>query len=227
MLTERRHSLVLIFLLALGGVATASSIAEAACTRDPTYKPAIQINVIEPEIRYLRTKGKQQLATMKGQYHKAREGWTPVGLTHGEMKLEIGVSIESATRNDGRYCSRLKTVDVNVGFEVLDVYIAREYKSGTCQDRVVLAHERRHVLVYQSAITSYLPVLDRQLRNEAYNMAPQVSSDPNKVLEAFHTRLSGAVQRSFDATRKSMVEKNAAFDTDREYRREQKKCPSW
>ena len=216
------------FALALAGSAFFENPAHAAaCVLDRSNPPSIRINVHKPEIRYFQNKGKKELANMRGQYHKPRAGWSPVGLTHGEMKLEIGIAVESSKRNDGRYCSRLHEVEVNVGFEVLDVYIAKEYARGTCQYGVVLAHERRHVLVYENAIKDYLPILDRQMRNEANFMRPAVSSDPGAVLNTFHQRLMGAVQRSFKKTQDSMVARNAAFDTVSAYRQEQKKCPKW
>ena len=59
--------------------------------------------------------------------------WRPVGLTTTERQFSIRVKVRAQRIEGKRFCGQLSKVDARLGYDKLKVYIAREYRAGTCR----------------------------------------------------------------------------------------------
>jgi hypothetical protein len=96
----------------------------------------------------------------RGSY--TRPGETMMGMTASSTRADIAIG--GATLSDpasGRECVAPR-VTVELSYQPLNVYVARELHPASCSYREVYAHEMRHVAIYRDN----LPVIERRVREE-------------------------------------------------------------
>lgn len=77
-----------------------------------------------------------------------------------------------AHRNNGYECVTAK-VNVRVHVPPLQVYVGREFPPGTCAYKEILAHELRHVAIYERHLANVEVALRRSLEQRFKNRPPQ------------------------------------------------------
>ncbi len=128
---------------------------------------------------------------------------------------------------DGSFCSHLAAVEAAVKYNSIDVYIARDYKRGSCQYYAILDHERRHVGVFNDTLLEFAPRMEWQLREAANTMEAIHNRDRHKAVARFQERLERAMQPLFTEFNRVLASRNSALDTEENYREEMKNCLSW
>lgn len=154
-------------------------------------------------------------------------GWSPVGLTLTELKFTMKVRVEAQPMGDGMYCARLTSVDADVGFQRLDVFIAQRFQPGTCAYASIHEHEMKHVDVFRETLDVYHPHLVQALKSAALNLGPLRARSAQAAAEALRNRLNSAVDPMFNEMNRTMGENNARLDTPERYRAEQARCAEW
>lgn len=158
----------------------------------------------------------------------------PLGDRHqkalGVTYVETLLSMQAATRikPQGRgFCVYLDRIDADFGWDRMEVYVASEYKPGSCEYRMVLDHENQHVGINQRALKDSAPrvraALEAILRDQGpvYVASPDGAAD--RALTAIHSRMSG----SLDAFQRTMAEGNGIIDTDSNYEAVSQMCEGW
>lgn len=91
-------------------------------------------------------------------------GRTVLGLTETQIKWSVSLGGNALTRRiGGRHCLR-PDVKVRLAMEPMTVSIASEYPPGTCSFDLTMAHEQKHVQVYQVFLYDVTKRVQEQLR---------------------------------------------------------------
>jgi hypothetical protein len=153
--------------------------------------------------------------------------WTPVGLTLTDLKYRMRLQVEALPMSNGAYCARVTTVDADLGYDKLRVYIARRFRPGTCAYKSINAHEMTHVTVFRQALEQFHPRLRHRLQRAAQGLEPVRSSSPDAAAAYLRQRLSATVEPLFLEMNRELDRNNARLDTPDRYRQEQALCAEW
>ena len=141
-----------------------------------------------------------------------------LGITSAQMKSTVvaaGNAITSPVSR--RYCVRPQ-VEVTLAVSPLTVAIAREQAAGGCEHGLTLAHEMKHVLVYE-----------RFLREVAASIEAELTARVGEQIRHFANRAEGerelpelverTVKPLIEAGMREVERRQAAIDTPDEYAR--------
>ncbi len=200
--------------------------ADSRC-QSSVAQPYVTVKSKPGGVRYFNDHDQDGLSRMHGQRGRARAGWSPIGLTLADFSLGIGVTVRSQEISSGRFCAELSAVEASIGFDSIDVYIARDYAPGSCQYDSVLHHEHQHVAVFQDTLNIFAPRIETSLRRAATRAEPVYSRDRERAVSRLQRELERAVKPLFGDIERMLDRRNSALDTEENYRNEQKNCAKW
>jgi hypothetical protein len=182
---HRRPSLLALLLLILlfllpRPVMSAPSVSqfEQRCEREmrPTFEVLARLNgfAVNNTVssRVLNTRGTYTMA-----------GQSMMGMTASSTRAEISIDGAAlADQDSGRECIAPR-ITIELSYQPLDVYVARELHPASCSYREVYAHEMKHVRVYREN----LPVIEQRVREELMRRyTGPVYAQRNKGLAILH-----------------------------------------
>ena len=153
--------------------------------------------------------------------------WTPVGLTLTELKYGMRVKIEAIQLGDQQFCARLTGVNAHLGYDKIQVFVARKFQPGSCHYNSVTEHELTHVRVFQNTLNSYFPRLQRRLERAAQAVQPIRANSPQAAAARLQRHLSATIDPLFKDMNRTLDRENAKLDTPARYRAEQARCSNW
>jgi hypothetical protein len=158
---------------------------------------------------------------------KRAMGWNPVGLTSTELGFSMKVRINAKPIRQGKYCGFLDSVNASIGYSQLTVYVARNYRPGSCHYASIMEHEKLHVLVFRRALQRYAPRIEHRLKRVAAGLRPVVTSTPERAATHLKNKLRQEVRPLFREMNRELNRNNAKLDTPENYKREQARCSNW
>lgn len=204
-------------------------MAPAAPCPAPARAPDLRV-VAEPgEPRVDNTKDRAALAAYARQFGRGLDPalGKPLGLTNAEVVVELKTESSTSRAPDGTACVWLEAARIAVRFRDLVVYVAREYRPGTCEYRAVLEHERTHVAISRDSLERYLPTLERAAA-EALAARPAVRvGDAEEAGEAYTAYLNERLAPVLRAWDEAQRQANARIDTPDSYRALRRHCGNW
>lgn len=150
-----------------------------------------------------------------------------IGLTYAEISLGLSASTRSVPRERGGYCVYLEDVKADFGFDRFDVYIAREYRRGTCEYRTILDHENEHVAINNRAVKDYGPRLRRTIEQQLSYLPPLFTPSVNTGARLAIQQLQERLQPVMNAFKREQSRRNRAIDTEANYGALQELCTGW
>lgn len=196
--------------------------------------PEITVSASGLQTKIIETKGIQELTMMSNAagtetpYDKNAVVHTE-GLRLGRIGLKGAYEFQTQTYPDlGKACFFVSKVNIKVELDPT-IYIAKEFKHGTCHYNAVLEHERKHVALDRKTVNKYLNVMVKAVNNTLkkvgyvhgpYDVAQipalerQIEGILNSVIEQFYDNMN----RENDALQKTTV------DTLAEYQRVDALC---
>lgn len=109
------------------------------------------------------------------------------------------------------------------------IYIAREYKKGTCHYNAVMEHERKHVAVDRYIVNKYTKILVKAVNNTlkhiGYAHGPFNAAQIPSVQQKIDTVVSSVIGQYSENMSTERNKLQAKIDTLEEYERVSKKCP--
>ncbi|GAB3400273.1 hypothetical protein NX774_09935 [Massilia agilis] len=147
--------LALACTLALPCAAHAADDFIARCERE--MKPVFEVRAREAKFD-LSTSLSSRVLNTKVSYGAAAQ--LTMGMTSGTHRTEIGIDGPSMLDAAHRRECVAPRIYVDLAYEPLRVFVAREFHQQSCAYRTVYEHEMRHVQVYRDN----LPVLERHVR---------------------------------------------------------------
>ena len=218
----------LVAVLLLGCVQETPAVASTqAC---PPYSRAITVGFkkLEPQPIYnhnLSVSGIRNLFLTRGQsigsVHKQA-----LGVTYSEIAFYLEGDTSIVPHNGG-YCVYLKNVKAEFGWKRMEVHVAMEYPTGTCEYNAILDHENQHVSIIKTALSDYAPTVRAELELQISRQEPiftrRASSAADLAVEDLYDRMRGIVNRF----QKVQAARHAAIDTDSNYGAIADLCPNW
>jgi hypothetical protein len=138
----------------------------ARCERE--MKPVLEVRAHEADFSVVSAVGSRVL---NSRVSDGSSSHMTLGMTSGTHRTEIMLDAPGLRdKASGRECVS-PHIYVDLAYQPLQVYVAREFHEQTCAYRTVYAHEMRHVQVYRDN----LPVLERRVREallERYGSHP-------------------------------------------------------
>ncbi len=127
-------------------------------------------------------------------------------------------------------CVGLHKIRVKIGYDMLDVYIDKKYRPGTCEYRVVKDHEDYHVRVAKEAVYFFRPDVEKALRRAVNRLKPVVVRSQAEVQPAFEKQFQQVmdeVRPVIQHINDKIAEKNYEIDTPESYRETTALCSHW
>jgi hypothetical protein len=144
-------------------------------------------------------------------------GQAMMGMTASSTRAEIGIDGVALTDlESGRECIAPR-ITVELSYQPLDVYVARELHPASCSYREVYAHEMQHVRIYRDS----LPLIEQRVREELvrrYGGQP-LYAPRNKGLAILHEQIDGWLRPLLKAELSRVEEKQRAVDSRAETER--------
>jgi len=187
--------------------------------------PEVKVRTEMAETEYRHDRSRKQLTAISQQPGTSKHGTVTLGLTVPKVGTNWQIGWE--TRSDGRrHCAYVTKADVRFAIQSMKVYVAREYRQGSCEYSAVLVHENEHVRLYRTILQSNAPKLEEAIRKELARMGPTMLRDANSR-PATTERLSGVVQKFVEQMYWEFEQANAAIDTPENYKRTHQRCENW
>ncbi|TAL26907.1 MAG: hypothetical protein EPN97_18660 [Alphaproteobacteria bacterium] len=196
---------------------------------DPQPAPDIQVNYTEKKPVFFNSHSTAQLRAIAPSMGTVNLADFPVttGVTRGKITMETSILFRSLGNLLGRYCLWQAEVTINVTYRP-EVYIAKEYRPGTCRYTQTKLHELRHVEIDKGVMKDLLPELKKVVAARAAKIGVRGPFDDTQreaaksvLLHSMQDAVSAELDRieSVRAMRQQMV------DTPAEYTRLSLSCP--
>jgi hypothetical protein len=208
----------------------------AACLSFPSAagaaarRPLVRLTGNIPQPVYFHDYSTDQIEALSGRWVPSRASREP-GLTWFEHELKHEYQIRGISRGPGRPLEVwVDSLDVDFSITKMNVYVSSQYAVGTCQYKVILAHENTHVAINERVYRKYRALLSRILRK---NNGLPTRSRPLKVgsmeeaKRVMEDRLRGILDPFYERFKREVVRENAKIDTPANYRRTQAQCRGW
>lgn len=152
------------------------------------------------------------------------------GLTLFEYQLAANFDM-GLNQTDPKGPVRVWPTIIHVNFAVLklDVYVSSQYPEGSCQYRVVMAHERTHAAINGRIYWKYRKLLKKELARLGLPTAshPWTATTEAEGRERIRERIKPVVDRIEARFYAELKRENAKIDTRANYAKTSQKCKGW
>ncbi|MBN8520429.1 MAG: hypothetical protein J0L77_00835 [Alphaproteobacteria bacterium] len=197
----------------------------------PRKIPTILITPLRTAVSYNFTKSREELGNFDidtispyGTGHNVKVG----GLMEGEIRIESRVAqVQETYKFQKQACVHLDNVTIIVHSDPV-IYVAREYAKGSCEQKAVIDHEKRHVDIDRAIVNEFSKTLENRirahLRQTGYVFGPfPVAGLPErqKKIQASLEKIIKDETAKMTATRQK---RQQALDNADEYERVRLQC---
>lgn len=201
----------------------------AAYAECPLHKPITTVNFETNPVEYIREHDASELTQMHsgGQYTGARV----LGLTGGDVGVSFTARFKASPYPDieNHYCLTVKSV--NATFSSFPrIYIARNFRRGTCEYAKVLAHELKHVKILKNAHIEFLPEYRKYLNltvSQIPVIPPILLSDVNLIKQQLITYIRNDLRGYLQNIEREIEIRQKSLDSKEEYERVLDRCEKW
>lgn len=208
------------------------------CIKPAGYEVKVNINVKYGTVKYDHTKSRQQITDMitaqkiteiHASLGKIELNDHTAGLTAVLFNTQISAKVDATKQRDG-YCVALSSIDVDMGYNDIIVYIDKNFPEGTCPYNVTFAHENTHVGIHQKALELYTPYIGEAMYDAAQNTSSVYVRSLDNVQEII-TKMAQDIgtqaRPSIDFFLNARNAENAKLDTPENYQYTQNMCTDW
>ena len=147
---EKKYSILKLFVILF--LCFGVKNAKAGCDAyNP--QPIVKTKIDYGKIYYDNTKSNSQFPS--------KPYASTMGLTVSDLQQDMDGNVDIIAQKDGTYCVILKEINFYIGFPRIDVYIDKKYKPGSCNYKVIKAHENYHVRVQQEGLQFFEPKIKK------------------------------------------------------------------
>lgn len=181
------------------------------------FKKAEPVYDTRHSLKWIRRKAKER--------YKRRH---PVGLTSSTFSYHLSNRFASRVRSDGRGgCVWLSEVHLDMAHKDTTVYIAREYRPGSCQYQTIYEHEAEHVRILNRQRARFLPVFHSSLTNLLSKLAPSYHKNIKLEQKRIKRRVVRLVTKKVKQLTKALQQAHAVIDSPKNYAKLQSLCQKW
>lgn len=169
----------------------------------------------------------RQIAALAGNPALGRGSFI-TGLTRSTTSVVITPQLWELDMGGGRRCVGLGRVEATWRLERILVNIASEYPPGACNYRIIREHEDEHVAIARKTFQDWAPRMEKALAEATRTMGPSVMAAPAATVARQTTdRLMQALRPVLAAYEADLNRRDGAIDTEVNYRRLNRLCPTW
>ena len=200
-------------------------ITHSAQARCKSHQPHSYISYEVDKTEYIITKDVNSLTTMHGQIGPRHV----LGLAGGEVGAKFTAEFELKPERNGTYCLYVDKVDT-VFFAKPKVYIASNFRKGTCEYTQVLRHEEKHVKTLKRAHKDYMSEFRSHMRWSLRDLPvfdPMSVSDANEKRNEYVQIISNHLTTFIEKINKDVAKRQKEVDSKEEYQRVLNNCSRW
>ncbi|MFI4925906.1 MAG: hypothetical protein ACHQJ7_12285 [Vicinamibacteria bacterium] len=146
-----------------------------------------------------------------------------VGLTRAKFGYRSTLELEGLEDPKGaRACARPQ-MKVDIEINGTTVYVAREFHGDACREPLILAHERKHVAVFDRYADEVVTSLARDLESRIGRRV-RFGGTMAGIQESLKKELAGHLDAFMERARGELDRRHAAIDTPDEYDRMTRTC---
>lgn len=157
---------------------------------------------------------------------QASAGNRTVGLTTLKAMSSLHGASTLVKRGDG-FCVYLTSVQVDFGWEDMQVYVPSDYQRGSCEYRAVLDHENEHVAIIRATLKEFAPRARARIESALAQTKPILVRGRNgsteQALAPLQAQLS-MLLKDFDALHSA---RSARIDHPSNYAAVTAMCKNW
>lgn len=130
---------------------------------------------------------------------------------------------------EGKKCFWVEGIRANMVYRSLTVFIASEYKKGSCEYRQILRHEKEHVENARLNLVRFEPRIRAALRSQVIPKATQpnkigLHDDPEAEMVRLYKKLLYPVQKDMLM---ALDKAQSKIDSPQSYAKVRRKCRNW
>jgi hypothetical protein len=130
---------------------------------------------------------------------------------------------------EGKKCFWVEGIRANMIYRSLKIFIASEYKKGSCEYRQILRHEKEHVENARLNLVRFEPRIRAALRSQVIPKASQprkigLHDDPEAEMLRLYEKLLYPVQKDMLT---ALDKAQSKIDSPESYAKVQRKCRNW
>jgi len=220
---------LLIVILGFAMCGNGAAFASNWCT--PTKTPSINVRVSSDPVSYNFSQSEKNLNKFNVSTINpyGENVITDVGgLMKGGIKTQQKMSFGTITnQKTNQVCLWHDQIDVTLHINPT-IYVASDFKRGTCMHNSILEHEHKHVMVDREIVNKYASLIGKALQGDVnrYNVfGPYNANQQNQALEMVKTRMQTILTNHTTAMSNERRKRQQAVDSLAEYERVNKSCP--
>lgn len=193
--------------------------------------PRLDIKPATARIKYDHTKTKSQLNGFE--VDTVNPYGTKVhtdvgGLMKGGIETGYDITMGSIRTSDNRSCAWYDsiTVDINI---TPTIFIARDYKKGSCMYNAVLEHENKHIAVDRKLVNTYAQQISKALQAELARQTvygPVATAEEKALQDQMYARIAGIMKKQMAILNTERLKRQQQVDSLEEYNRVNALCPN-
>ena len=204
----------------LPGFTSPSEVCPALPDRD--FKVRVSISIPKPPVNHSLSRAQLTKKSFHG----------PDAMVLGLMVPDLSVEtrVEQASMEiDGHTCYWLEAVDVDLVYKSIEVFVAREYRKGSCEYNAILRHEQEHVDIARDNLERYKPKIRAALTS-------LLLPTPNRPVELaslgggeepFDTLFKKVLEPVYKKMQADLARAQASIDTPASYALVRAHCRNW
>lgn len=207
-----------LFLLAIAIVPAAAEETCKAASATP-----LNVNLSIPPPTIIDDRARADIRTISRQTGSSplAPGLLLNGLTVYHLETRHRIEVSQLPRQTN--CFQPSRITASVDVKRLDVYIADELDASSCQYRVTMAHELKHVAVLREGASKLKRGIETAL-NATPIFNPITAPDINVALNRYSTALNTMIDDIRQSVSQEMIRKNRLLDTPEAYRADDARC---
>lgn len=162
----------------------------------------------------------------------ARHGGRTQGLYRA--RIELGYTAQTRITDLRRepaspVCVSLASVEVRVMLRERRIYVAREWKPGTCAYTAILDHERKHQAVDEELVRRYEPRIRQAIESAVAKAGPLavLAAQREEAQDRLAKAMEAAVAQVFNELSEEQKDRQADVDAGLEYARVTDSCSAF
>ncbi len=189
---------------------------------DRAYDVIMHIDV--PQMRLHHDRSRAELNNISFHLPRAKV----LGLAKTGLRFKWRVNYTANPFGDA-FCFWVHRVELTLRYPSPDIYVAREYRPGTCPYRVILEHETEHYRISRAVLRRYAPRLQTALASLTIptGLRPVLVDSPEAARDEVQTLMRRHVDPIYREMVRTLRQAQAELDSPAAYRRTLKLCRDW
>ena len=202
-----------------------AAVAKADCLGFPD--PVIDFVVLDDTVELLTNRSEQEIGRLAGTgAATVGDHQRHLGLTTAQFGLSLRAEYASRTAG-GVTCIYPTRITVEIGYTSVTIYVARQYRRGSCQYDAIMEHENEHVRINRDTLAEHLALIEADLLDAARAGFPLQSASVERATDYGMDLLTTELRQGVDRMIADREAQHAQLDSPESYARTQAECPTW